>query len=81
MKRMKSPDPLEEQRMKELGSIRDRGIFGWALIFWFAADANLQHKSMEVHVFQGQTSTGYMKYIVFLVSGDSWWPSLAGMDA
>lgn len=28
MKRMKSPDPLEEQRMKELGSIRDRGIFG-----------------------------------------------------
>ncbi|VAI46719.1 unnamed protein product [Triticum turgidum subsp. durum] len=28
MKRMKSPDPLEEQRMKELGSIHDRGIFG-----------------------------------------------------
>ncbi|XP_044953269.1 cyclin-dependent kinase G-1-like [Hordeum vulgare subsp. vulgare] len=28
MKRMKSPDPMEEQRMKELGSIHDRGIFG-----------------------------------------------------
>ncbi|KAM0835129.1 hypothetical protein ACQ4PT_063144 [Festuca glaucescens] len=27
-KRVKSPDPLEEQRMKEQGSIGDRGIFG-----------------------------------------------------
>uniref|UniRef100_A0ACD5Z4J5 Uncharacterized protein n=1 Tax=Avena sativa TaxID=4498 RepID=A0ACD5Z4J5_AVESA len=27
-KRVKSPDPLEEQRMKEQGSIEDRGIFG-----------------------------------------------------
>jgi hypothetical protein len=25
---VKSPDPLEEQRMKEQGSIGDRGIFG-----------------------------------------------------
>lgn len=68
-KYVKSPDPLEEQLMKEQGSMRGRGIFGWAET-GFAANANL--RLLRILKSRWCDPLCSISYLVYLPSGDSW---------